>query len=213
MIAAELATGGHPDKAIAALKERNQGLREQARKLRAKLSKGQLFYRGLFSGGTFCYETQIILSKMLGNDKIKSNAPLNKAQRLATANVSEGHTAVDLGEDEFTVGRLHPMLDPALRNRRIVHEARDPDTAIVYIDIVLGYGVHPNPAGAAVEAIYEAQEHLKRKRREVIFLAHVCGTNADPQDASSQVDILRRAGVTVMPSNAAAARLAGYILR
>ncbi|MCJ7552103.1 MAG: acyl-CoA synthetase FdrA [Anaerolineae bacterium] len=213
MIAAELATGGQPDKAIAALKERNQGLKEQARELKARLSRGQKCYRGLFSGGTFCYETQIILSKMLGNDKIKSNAPLNKAQRLATANVSEGHTAVDLGEDEFTVGRLHPMLDPALRNRRIVHEARDPDTAVVYIDVVLGYGVHPNPAGAAVEAIYEAQERLKRKKREVIFLAHVCGTDADPQNASRQVDILRQAGVIVMPSNAAAARLAGYILR
>ncbi|MCJ7550169.1 MAG: FdrA family protein, partial [Anaerolineae bacterium] len=87
------------------------------------------------------------------------------------------------------------------------------DTAVVYIDVVLGYGVHPNPAGAAVEAIYEAQERLKRKKREVIFLAHVCGTDADPQDASRQVDILRQAGVIVMPSNAAAARLAGCILR
>ncbi len=213
MIAAALATGGQPAQAIAALKERNQHLKEQARELKARLARGQKCYRGLFSGGTFCYETQIILSKMLGKDQIKSNAPLSKSRRLASANVSEGHTAVDLGEDEFTVGRLHPMLDPALRNRRIVQDARDPDTAIVYIDVVLGYGVHPNPAGAAVEAIYEAQEHLKRKGREVVFLAHVCGTNADPQDASSQVDILQRAGVTVMPSNAAAARLAGYILR
>jgi len=213
LIAAELATGGQPAHAIAALRERNQGLKEQARELRSRLSKGQKCYRGLFSGGTFCYETQIILSKMLGRDRIKSNAPLSKAQRLASANVSEGHSAVDLGEDEFTVGRLHPMLDPALRNRRIVQEARDPDTAVLYIDVVLGYGVHPNPAGAAVEAIYEAQERLKRKKRDVIFLAHVCGTNADPQDASRQVEILQQAGVIVMPSNAAAARLAGYILK
>jgi len=105
------------------------------------------------------------------------------------------------------------MLDPALRNRRIVQEARDPGTAVIYIDVVLGYGVHPNPAGAAVEAIREAQERLRRKKREVIFLAHVCGTDEDPQDASRQVDTLQQAGVIVMPSNAAAARLAGYILR
>jgi len=205
LVAAALATGGQPAQAIAALKERNQGLKKQARELKAGLSRGQKWYRGLFSGGTFCYETQIILSKMLGKDRIKSNAPLSKAQRLAGANVSEGHSAVDLGEDEFTVGRLHPMLDPALRNRRIVQEARDPGTAVIYIDVVLGYGVHPNPAGAAVEAIREAQERLRRKKREVIFLAHVCGTDEDPQDASRQVDTLQQAGVIVMPSNAAAA--------
>jgi len=212
LIAGALATGRDPDDALAAVRRRNRTLKNQARELRAKLNKNQRYYRGLFSGGTFCYETQLILAKMLGKGKVKSNAPLAKGLLLASSNVSEGHTVVDLGEDEFTQGRLHPMIDPALRNRRLVHEARDPNTAIVYIDVVLGYGVHPNPAGAAVEAVYEARDRLKKKR-EVLFLAHVCGTNTDPQDASRQVDILRQAGVIVMDSNAAAARLAGYILK
>jgi FdrA protein len=119
---------------------------------------------------------------------------------------------VDLGEDEFTVGRLHPMLDPTLRNRRIVHEAQDPETAVIFLDVVLGYGVHPDPAGAAVEAIQEAQEVAKADGREIIFVASVCGTATDPQDLGNQEAKLKSAGVLVLPTNAAATRLAGYIL-
>ncbi|MBN1249545.1 MAG: acyl-CoA synthetase FdrA [Anaerolineae bacterium] len=213
VIAAEVASGGEADGALKALKRRNRELKAQASELRSKLSNGQRYYRGLFSGGTFCYETQLILQKQWPEDRVNSNAPLQKENQLANAAVSVGHTAVDLGEDEFTVGRLHPMLDPALRNRRLVHEARDPETAVIYIDVVLGYGVHPNPAGAAVEAIHEARDYLKREDRDVIFLAHVCGTDTDPQNAARQSEILQQAGVIVLPTNAAAARLAAYILR
>jgi FdrA protein len=167
----------------------------------------------LFSGGTFCYETQLILAKLLGKGQVLSNAPVDKRYELPDPSVSQGHSAVDLGEDEFTVGRLHPMLDPTLRNRRILQEARDPETAVIYLDIVLGYGVHPDPAGAAAEAIHEARELLEAEGRSVIFLAHVCGTDGDPQNARGQRATLEQAGVVVLPSNEAAARLAGYILR
>lgn len=213
LLAAEVAGGGKPDRALKSLKQRNRKLQAQARDLRAKLANGQRYYRGLFSGGTFCYETQLILEKRWSKGSVNSNVPLHKDNRLASSAVSVGHTAVDLGEDEFTVGRLHPMLDPALRNRRIVHEARDPETGVIYIDVVLGYGVHPNPAGAAVEAIREAQDYLMDKKRQVIFLAHVCGTDTDPQNATRQQEILEQAGVVVLPTNAAATRLAAYILR
>ncbi|MGC9349948.1 MAG: acyl-CoA synthetase FdrA [Anaerolineae bacterium] len=213
LMAGELAQGGDPDAALKELKKRNKQLKRQAQELKSKLSKGQRYFRGLFSGGTFCYETQLILEKMLGEGAIRSNAPLNKANRLADANVSEGHTAVDLGEDEFTVGRLHPMLDPTLRNRRVLQEARDPETAVIYLDIVLGYGVHPDPGGAAVEAIAEARQLLQGEQREVVFIAQVCGTPGDPQNATAQEQKLEEAGVIVLPTNAAATRLAGYILR
>ena len=104
------------------------------------------------------------------------------------------------------------MLDPSLRNRRIVQEARDPETAVIYLDVVLGYGVHPDPAGAAVEAIREAQTFLAEAGRSIIFVAHVCGTDGDPQNATAQEEVLRSTGVIVLPTNAAAARLVGYVL-
>jgi FdrA protein len=213
LIAGELAQGGDPDAALKKLKRRNKQLKKQAEALRDKLSMGQRYFRGLFSGGTFCYETQLILERMLGEGAVMSNAPLRKANCLTDANVSQGHTAVDLGEDEFTVGRLHPMLDPTLRNRRIVQEAQDPETAVIYLDVVLGYGVHPDPAGAAIEAVAEARQLLQGEQREVVFIAHVCGTSGDPQNATGQEQKLREAGVIVLPTNAAATRLAGYVLR
>ena len=211
-LAAALTRGQSPDEALKNLRAHHQELKKMAKKLVGRLQMKQNYFRGLFSGGTFCYESQLILNAMLSKGAVNSNAPVKKKHRLADANKSVGHTSVDLGEDEFTVGRLHPMLDPALRNRRILHEARDPETAIIFLDIVLGYGVHPDPAGAAVEAIREAQAWLKDERREVLFLASVCGTVGDPQNVETQEEKLREAGVIVLESNAAATRLAGHIL-
>jgi FdrA protein len=212
-LAAALAQNADPDAAKTELKQETRALKAAAQGLRERLGKEQRFYRGLFSGGTFCYETQIILKKMLRGQPVNSNAPLDRSNRLVDASVSRGHTAIDLGEDEFTIGRLHPMLDPSLRNRRIIQEARDPETAVIHLDIVLGYGVHPDPAGAAVEAIQQAQALAAEQGRDVHFLAHVCGTDGDPQNASAQKQVLREAGVMVLPSNAAAARFAGYLLQ
>ncbi len=211
-LAAALARGESPEAALEHLHAQHQELKKLAKKLVGRLQMQQNYFRGLFSGGTFCYESQLILNEMLGKGAVLSNAPVKKKHKLEDANKSVGHTAVDLGEDEFTVGRLHPMLDPTLRNRRILHEAQDPETAIIFLDIVLGYGVHPDPAGAAAEAIREAQAQLASEGREVLFIASVCGTDGDPQNAKIQEEKLREAGVIVLESNAAATRLAGYIL-
>ncbi|MCX7706707.1 MAG: FdrA family protein, partial [Anaerolineae bacterium] len=110
-----------------------------------------------------------------------------------------------------TQGRPHPMIDPSLRNRRIVQEARDPATAVILLDIVLGYGAHPDPAGATVPAIREAQRIAAEADRRIIFIASVCGTEGDPQVLSRQEAALREADVIVLPDNASAARLAGLI--
>lgn len=210
VLAAAVAREKDPQDALENLRHQNAGLKSRASDLKRHLEPAQRYFRGLFSGGTFCYETQLILKEM--GLKVISNAPVDKSLTMADSNKSEGHTVVDLGEDEFTVGRLHPMLDPTLRNRRIVHEARDPETAVIFLDVVLGYGVHPDPAGAAVEAIKEAQEIAKAEGREIIFVASVCGTATDPQDLGNQEAKLKLAGVLVLPTNAAATRLAGYIL-
>lgn len=212
-VAAALATGGNWCDALVKLEEESVRLIALAAAEQAKLAPGQRALRGLFAGGTFCYEAQVILRNL--PDPIFSNAPLDKARKLETRFLGEtgfpGHYCIDLGEDEFTQGRLHPMIDPSLRNRRIVQEARDPATAVILLDIVLGYGAHPDPAGATVEAIRKAQRVVAEAGRHVIFIASVCGTEADPQVLSRQEAALREAGVIVLPDNASAARLAGLI--
>ncbi len=208
--AAALVEEKDPQVARQQLGDREKDLRKAAKKLKKLLEPQQTYFRGLFSGGTFCFETQLILERM--GLEVVSNAPVDEAQRMEDSNKSVGHTAVDLGEDEFTVGRLHPMLDPTLRNRRIVHEAEDPETAVIFLDVVLGYGVHPDPAGAAVEAIQEAREVAEADGRRVIFIASVCGTQDDPQKLQDQEAKLEAAGVHVLSTNAAATRLAGHIL-
>lgn len=208
-IAAALQAGEPPSRAKGRLHRELQGLAVLAEGARTQRS-GQ-WLRGLFSGGTFCYEAQMLLAPLLGT--IHSNAPFPTAQRLTSALVSQGHTCVDLGEDEFTQGRLHPMLDPTLRNRRFVQEASDPTVAVILFDVVLGYGAHPDPAGALIPAIAEARAAAAATGRHVSFVASVCGTVDDPQNLVSQESKLREAGVLLVPSNAAAATLAGLIAR
>ncbi len=212
-VAAALATGGNWCDALVRLEEESARLIPQAAAEQAKLAPGQRALRGLFAGGTFCYEAQLILRNL--PEPVYSNAPLEKSRKLETRFLGEtgflGHYCLDLGEDEFTQGRPHPMIDPGLRNRRIVQEARDPATAVILLDIVLGYGAHPDPAGATVPAIREAQRIAAEAHRQVIFIASVCGTEGDPQVLSRQEATLREAGVIVLPDNAAAARLAGLI--
>jgi succinyl-CoA synthetase alpha subunit len=207
--AAALATGRNWCDALVRLEEESKALIRVAAAEQAKLSPGQYALRGLFAGGTFCYEAQLILRNL--PEPVHSNAPLVKTHKMADSLVSRGHVCVDLGEDEFTQGRLHPMIDPSLRNRRILQEARDQATAVILLDIVLGYGAHPDPAGATVEVIREAQAFAAASGRHIVFIASVCGTDGDPQPLSQQEAKLRDADVLVLPDNASAARLAGLI--
>ncbi len=208
-IAAALATGANYCDALVNLETDSQALIDLAEAERPKLAEGQWALRGLYTGGTFCYEAQLLLKNL--PEPVHSNAPLVKANRLPDSTHSAGHTVVDLGEDEFTQGRPHPMIDPTLRNRRIVQEAHDPATAVVLLDFVLGYGAHDDPAGAALEAIAAAQAVAHAAGRHLLFVASVCGTEADPQRLSAQEAKLRGAGVLVLPDNASSVRLAGLI--
>jgi FdrA protein len=127
--------------------------------------------------------------------------------------VSQEHTVVDLGSDEFTVGRLHPMLDPSVRSQRLLQEARDPEVAVLLVDVVLGFGAHPDPAAELAQVWEEASRTARRSGRELVCVASVCGTELDPQPYGSQVERLQGSGVVVAPTNAAAARLAGALCR
>lgn len=175
-----------------------------------KLKKGQKYIRGLFSGGTFCYETVLLLSETLG--KVYSNTPIKKEEKIPNVWKSLEHTVIDLGDDLFTQGRPHPMIDFRLRNERMIQEAKDPETAVILLDVVLGYGSNMDPAGELIPAIRQAQKIAAKAKRNIIFLGSVCGTESDPQNLSRQEAALREAGVILTDSNAQAARLAAAIV-
>jgi FdrA protein len=147
---------------------------------------------GLFSGGSLAYEAMTVLTPVLGS--IGGNAGDGSGA---------GHVIYDLGEEEYTQGRPHPMVDLEVR-RRMLEEAGD-DVGCVLLDVVIGHGSHADPAGGLAPAL----ERLARTRP---VIAHVCGTPADPQDSRRQEATLREAGVIVAPTNASAARLAGKAL-
>jgi FdrA protein len=177
----------------------------------AKLGPEQKYLRALYTGGTLADEAMKILSAE-GFD-IRSNIPLKPELRLQDVQKSEGHTCIDLGDDAFTVGRPHPMIDPSGRIERLRQEARDGAAAVVLLDFVLGYGSHPDPAGEMLPAIREAKKAAEDRGGFLSVVGSICGTAGDPQDYRAQEQKLLEAGVVLMPSNAQAAKLAAKILK
>lgn len=178
-----------------------------------QFAPGQRYLRGLFSGGTLAYEAQLLLQDYLPGVPIWSNAPLRKQDRLTSSLVSQEHTIIDLGEDEFTVGRLHPMMDNDLRIRRLHQEAGDPEVAVILLDVVLGYGAHPNPAGELAPAIAQALAGAAQAGRHLELVALVVGTDEDPQGMAGQIEQLQAAGAHVETSNDAAIRHVARLLQ
>ena len=175
-----------------------------------KFAPGQKFIRGLYSGGTFCYEAQLLLATLA--EEIRSSTPLVKNMTLPDPWKSVGHTVIDLGDDTFTRGRPHPMIDHRLRNERLVQEANDPETAVILFDVVLGHGSHLDPAAEMVPALRGAQEAAKEGGREIAFVGFVCGTEADPQSLSRQQQLLRKSGVILARHNAEAVQWSAGLL-
>jgi FdrA protein len=176
-----------------------------------RFSAGQRYLRGLFSGGTLAYEALLLLQDYVPT--VYSNVPLKEEHRLPNSMVSQAHTIVDLGEDEFTVGRLHPMMDNDLRIRRIQQESDDPEVAVILLDVVLGYGAHPDPASELAPAIAQARARAKEAGRLLEVVAVVVGTDEDPQDMEAQRQQLQEAGAHVETSNDTAVRYVGRLAR
>lgn len=197
--AVALAQGREPVRGeLAVAPETRQRLREIAR----AMAPGRRFVRGVYSGGTFCFEAQLIHAAA---DHVGcSNTPTAGYATLASPGRSEGHTIIDMGDDAFTQGRPHPMIDPSQRDARVRQEAGDPSTAVVLFDVVLGYGSAADPIAGILPVIAEA--------RGVAFVAHVCGTDDDPQDRAGIVAALEAAGVLVASSNAEAATWSAILL-
>jgi FdrA protein len=140
--------------------------------------------RGLFAGGSLCFEARGV---------------------VAAARAVPGDSFVDYGEDEMTEGRAHPMIDPTLRDEAFVSAAADPAVGAVIVDVVLGIGAHPDPARALAPRIEKA---LGERGGSLTVVAAVCGTDRDPQGASSQARLLGDAGALVTRNAAHAARMA-----
>jgi FdrA protein len=166
-------------------------------------ARGKLL--GLYTGGTLAHEAGLLLAPLLG--PIAGNVGDDHAREGA------GHRLLDLGADEFTVGRPHPMLDPEGRAARVREAGRDGDVGVLLLDLVLGRGAHADPADALARAVRDARATAERARRSLLAVASVVGTEGDPQGVRAQADQLRAAGVEVLPSNAEAARFAALALR
>lgn len=184
-------------------------LEKMANSETSRMNKNQRYIRGLYSGGTLCDESIVYLQKKFG--KVYSNTPLDKEYKLQDSRISEKDTIVDLGDDEFTKGKAHPMIDPSYRKLRLLNESKDSEVAIVMLDIVIGYGSHPDPAGAMLNTIVDTKTEFEKRGQYLSVVSSVCGTENDPQVLSQQEAKLRKAGVVCMPSNYQAVRLAAKI--
>ncbi len=177
----------------------------------AEFTSQKCYVRGLFSGGTLAYEALLILQNYL--PIIYSNIPLKKEFKLPESKSSKEHTIIDLGEDEFTVGRPHPMIDNTLRLERLSQEANDPEVAMILLDVVLGHGSHPDPAGELSPAIAKARANAKNAGRELEFVIVLVGTDEDSQDINSQMKQLKDAGAHVETNISSAAKYVGERLQ
>lgn len=189
---------------------RDAQLQSKAQAIAGKLRRQQKYVRALFSGGTFCSEAQVIFRGRVPG--LYSNTPIRSLAKLKDNLQSHKHTFLDLGEDEFTAGRLHPMIDFSMRIRRMRQEAGDEETALILLDLVLGYGSNKDPLAEIIPAIRACRKTAAASGRSLPFLVSVTGTDQDPQNRRLVVDGLKKNGVEVLESNAAASKLALFII-
>ena len=185
--------------------------RHLAAEARREWSTQQKFVRGVFAGGTFCYQAQQILQDR--GLQVHSNAPLSPGRRLADSNSSLEHTLVDMGDETYTLGRPHPMIDPTMRKQRILAEGRNPEGAVLLLDFILGQNASEDPVGDLMDPILEARRSVQAHGGNLTVVASICGTEADPQDLEIQRRLLEDARAIVFQSSARAAMFCGELLK
>jgi FdrA protein len=181
-----------------------------AKELKKSLKPEQRYFRGLFCGGTLCAEALSILRGSF--DSVRSNVAKNENEKLENINDYHGNVLLDLGEDEFTVGKPHPMIEPTLRLDRIIKEAKDEEVGVILMDFELGYGSHEDPVGVTIKSIKEAKNIANSHGRNLIFVAYICGTDIDKQNYEKQRKMLEQERVLIAESNIEAANIVIEIL-
>ncbi|MFL0267528.1 acyl-CoA synthetase FdrA [Candidatus Clostridium radicumherbarum] len=185
-------------------------INEIVNKEAAKLQSSQKYLRALYTGGTLADEAMKLLGKEGYN--IYSNIPLSPEFKLKNIHKSVEHTCIDLGDDDFTLGKPHPMIDPIGRVERLPMETEDGEVAVILMDFVIGYGSNMDPAGEMLPQIIEAKKSMEEKGKYLSVIGYICGTEKDPQSYNEQAQKLKEAGVILMPSNAQAVRLTAKLL-
>ncbi|GAA3645565.1 acyl-CoA synthetase FdrA [Nocardioides ginsengisoli] len=193
-LAAVLATG--VDESTLDLHALNIPLIEE---VRGKLAPEQKYVRGLFCGGTLCDEA--MFAALATFDNVYSNIQKDPAYVLGATAPSREHTFLDMGDDDFTDGRPHPMIDPSLRLQRLVQEADDPEVGVIAMDFILGFGAHEDPVGVTIPAIEEAKAKAAARGQHLEILGYVLGTDLDTPAIAGQVAQLEAAGVTIASSS------------
>ena len=169
------------------------------------LKPEQKAIKGLFSGGTLASEAAVLISDALG---LGTNIKNEDGYVLKT----DHQVVVDLGDDKYTQGKPHPMIDPETRAKFIEEAANDDHTAVILLDFVLGYGSHDDMASALLPSIKKAVAHAEEQGRKIYVIASVCGTENDPQDYQGHKKKLSEAGIIIKDSNNQAVRTALSII-
>ncbi|MDT2598162.1 acyl-CoA synthetase FdrA [Enterococcus hulanensis] len=170
-----------------------------------QFAAGQTGIKGLYSGGTLAYEAAMLMKRALGlKDEKEAEAGFILKDGV--------HEIIDLGDDIYTQGKPHPMIDPSKRQEMLAQAADDPTTAVILLDDVLGYGSHENMAKELAPTIKEIKEKAASAGRELVVIATIVGTDEDPQNMADQKRILTEAGTILCNSNAQAVKLALIIL-
>jgi len=175
------------------------------------LHDDQTKLKGLFCGGTLTTEALSIIREHVVS--ITSNIAKKKHEKMMNPFSSDGHVLVDMGDDVFTNGKPHPMIEPMIRLKRIIEESKNPETAVILLDFELGYGSHEDPVGVTIDTIKKAQIIAEKANRHLTFVAYVCGTSKDKQDLEKSEKMLRENGVIVTSTNAKASFIAAQIVK
>jgi len=171
----------------------------------------QKYIKGLYCGGTLTAESLSVLRPYLKG--VTSNVAKKDEEKMKDPMKSSGHNLVDLGDDIFTQGKPHPMIEPAIRLDRILHEAKLKETAVILLDFELGIGSHDDAVGITLEALVDAKKLAEKDGRALAIVAYVCGTDKDHQNLESSEKRLKDAGIIVAKTNAHAAMIAQELVK
>jgi FdrA protein len=177
----------------------------------SRMAKTQKYLRGLYTGGTLADEAMILFERE--GFAIHSNIQTNRDRFLHDPKISWQHTIIDLGDDRFTAGRPHPMIDTSIRTARIEKEIEDPEVAVILLDFILGYGSHEDPCGSILGTLKRGREKAKERGGNLAVVASITGTKEDYQNKEDQRKKLESIGCVVMPSSTRAASFALQIIR
>ena len=207
-MAVDLKNGRHPPRRDI-VSEDLSALKAAADAERAKLKPKQKYMRGLFCGGTHSEEAVTLLQRFVPH--LHSNILFGKATLLEDRHVSEENSLVDMGDEVFTKGRPHPVMDPSILVERMIQEAQDEEVGVILFDLLYGYAICPDPVGAIEDALKEIAR-INAEERHICVIASLCGTDIEPQNVAEQARRLKEYGVILQPSNAKAALFAGLIV-